>query len=481
MKKFILVLGIIVSMMLVSMAGATFTTWKGVDYSDHSITMNAGTTLTAPTLAVTALTGTNGYYTGTLKARGATALNVTNVTRISASGTAYLNATRATTLVTSGNTYLNYTALTDVRASDDGYVTDTLGVGGTSALNYTTVTDLRASDDVYAPHLLALLSNMNATTMTTGYVSSGLNVAGTSALNTTTATVLTVSNDIRVNDEIGVAGHSHLNVTNATSITASGTVQGEQLTSTHDATVLGGLSVTGIVTAGGGTVNGGVYDGDFRLAAGHGFSSTAGAGYINFYNATGPVVTGGEISVKGHSHLNVTNVTTISSSGKGTFATLDATGATFLNGTTVGSGDTLAVTDADKLTVAGVIVPQEMVITFPISATSVDSSVFIAADAWRVTHIEEVHSVTGTEVAPIAANLTLVKITGANAPSAGLPMHNTTISLAAAGTANTVQAPTLSLVLANLTLADGDRIGANFAGTLTTLAGGSVTVHMKRI
>jgi hypothetical protein len=123
----------------------------------------------------------------------------------------------------------------------------------------------------------------------------------------------------------------------------------------------------------------------------------------------------------------------------------------------------------------------EMVVTFPISASSVDESVFTALDEWQVTHISEAHSVAGTEAAPNAANLTLVKLTGTDAPSAGLPMHNTTIDLSATSTVNTVQSPTLSLISANLTLAYGDRIGANYAGTLTTLAGGSVTVHMKRV
>jgi len=147
-------------------------------------------------------------------------------------------------------------------------------------------------------------------------------------------------------------------------------------------------------------------------------------------------------------------------------------------------------TDLDNVTIAAYtnetainksISNLEMVVTFPISASSVDESVFTALDEWQVTHISEAHSVAGTEAAPNAANLTLVKLTGTDAPSAGLPMHNTTIDLSATSTVNTVQSPTLSLISANLTLAYGDRIGANYAGTLTTLAGGSVTVHMKRV
>lgn len=47
------------------------------------------------------------------------------------------------------------------------------------------------------------------------------------------------------------------------------------------------VTIGGILTATGGTVNRGVYDGDFRLAANHSFYSTLGSGGIDWSNATG--------------------------------------------------------------------------------------------------------------------------------------------------------------------------------------------------
>lgn len=68
--------------------------------------------------------------------------------------------------------------------------------------------------------------------------------------------------------------------------------QSANLTTTGDVNAdngvfTGDLSVTGIGSFTGGTVNSGVYDGDFRLAANHSFYSTTGSGAIDWGNATG--------------------------------------------------------------------------------------------------------------------------------------------------------------------------------------------------
>ena len=139
--------------------------------------------------------------------------------------------------------------------------------------------------------------------------------------------------------------------------------------------------------------------------------------------------------------------------------------------------ETLAVVTADYLTVGGVIVPQEMVIVWPISASSVDESIFIASDSWQITHIEEVHTVAGNDGS--AVNVTVTNCDGTDAPSAGNNMLQAVIDLK--GTANTMQTGTLTATTADLQLADGDRLALDYSGTLTTLAGGSITIHMKRI
>ena len=161
--------------------------------------------------------------------------------------------------------------------------------------------------------------------------------------------------------------------------------------------------------------------------------------------------------------------------GSGTLTS--GTGAIALNGdTTVATAKTLIVTDADAITVAGVIVPQEMVVTVPVSATSVDGTIFIANDAWVITKIEEVHSVLGTDGSAVTAQV--MKCTTTQAPSAGTAMTTGTFDLK--GTVETVQSGTLSGTAADYTLADGDRIAVDYTGTLTTLAGGVITIHMKR-
>jgi hypothetical protein len=140
-------------------------------------------------------------------------------------------------------------------------------------------------------------------------------------------------------------------------------------------------------------------------------------------------------------------------------------------------GDLTVGDDADvvgDLTVGGVIVPQEEVIVWQIDASSVDENIFIAADAWNITHIEEVHTVAGTHGDPVTL---MVRVCGGTeTPANGDAAQSATIDLK--GTANTVQAATLS---ETITLADGDRIALDYTGDLTALAGGVVVIHMARI
>lgn len=96
---------------------------------------------------------------------------------------------------------------------------------GTSALNYTTVTDLRASDDIYAVHLMALTTNLNATTMTNGYASGTLGVAGKSALNRTDITQLISSTRADLNrtrmTQADISGRASFNRTETTQLSSS--------------------------------------------------------------------------------------------------------------------------------------------------------------------------------------------------------------------------------------------------------------------
>ncbi len=136
--------------------------------------------------------------------------------------------------------------------------------------------------------------------------------------------------------------------------------------------------------------------------------------------------------------------------------------------------DSLDLTNADALLVGSVILPQEMVITWPINASSVDENIFIADDAWQVTSIESAHTASST-----SGNVSVRKCSATVAPSAGTLMHSSSIDLNLA--ANTVQSLTLSTTAADQKLADGDRLALDYEGTMTNLTGGVITIHLKRI
>ena len=139
------------------------------------------------------------------------------------------------TLYVVGTSALNYTTVTDIRASDDGYITDAFGVGGTAGLNYTTVTDIRASDDAYITDALAAggTSALNYTTVTDirasddGYFTDDVGIGGTAAFNETTSTTDVVSGHSHLNQTYTAglvdSGTANLNATRSTTIVASGT------------------------------------------------------------------------------------------------------------------------------------------------------------------------------------------------------------------------------------------------------------------
>ena len=155
---------------------------------------------------------------------------------------------------------------------------------------------------------------------------------------------------------------------------------------------------------------------------------------------------------------------------------LQVSGATYLNGTTIGTGDALDITSVDKLKVATVIVPVYETITFPITNQSVDEYVFIADDAWWLVKAEEIHSVAGTAAAPTAANLTIRICDDNEAPSAGI--NSTTAVVPLNDAVNNIN--TASLNSANCLLADGDMIAFDYAGDLAAVRG-SVTLTLRRM
>lgn len=150
---------------------------------------------------------------------------------------------------------------------------------------------------------------------------------------------------------------------------------------------------------------------------------------------------------------------------------------------TVATGAEIVITDADALTVNGVIVPQFVVVNMhsQAAAEQVDQSFFIADRAYQVVRIDQIHAVAETTAATL--NIQVTKDTGTNAPGAGTDLltNNANAGFNGKATANTVQNGTLTAVTADLQLAAGNRLGVDFSAAATELVGVTITVILKLI
>ncbi len=198
-------------------------------------------------------------------------------------------------------------------------------------------------------------------------------------------------------------------------------------------------------------------------------------------SSAGAESTGGADNVVGNFSVATNKFTVAAATGNTVVGgTLGSTGLiTASAGITLPTGQTATVTDADKLLVGGVIVPQaNVLVEAPIllHATKVIYNLFVARDAMQVTHIDYTpHIAQGG-----ALTATVVKATGTATPaSATTPMHTAGgIDLNAA--AHTVQVKTLTVTTADLQLAAGDRIALVLSGAMT-VGSGLVSIRGKRI
>lgn len=137
---------------------------------------------------------------------------------------------------------------------------------------------------------------------------------------------------------------------------------------------------------------------------------------------------------------------------------------------------------AGGLTLGGVKLPGTFSVTETLqgaaAATAANYGVFfIVPFACEIVSAREAHTAAGTDAA--AVTLDIEKLTGTQAPDAGVSVLGATIDLK--GAANTVQAPALTATTANKQLAAGDRLCLKDAGVLTAVAGVAVTVELKAI
>lgn len=127
---------------------------------------------------------------------------------------------------------------------------------------------------------------------------------------------------------------------------------------------------------------------------------------------------------------------------------------------------------------------ESIMIAVPISATSVDSWVYVAPFTARLVSVREIHSVVGSTSAAVRAR----KITDTSAPGAtasATVKELTTASFDLTAAINTTQVGTLVASATPKTNSDfymniGDKVAFDFSGTLTGLVG-MVIMHIKRV
>lgn len=99
---------------------------------------------------------------------------------------------------------------------------------------------------------------------------------------------------------------------------------------------------------------------------------------------------------------------------------------------------------------------------------------FIAQFNCEVLSVREAHETAGTDAG--AVTLDIEKLTGTQALDGGVAVLNATIDLK--GTVNTVVTPALTATRANRLLAVGNRLALKDSGTLTAVAGMTITIEI---
>ena len=207
---------------------------------------------------------------------------------------------------------------------------------------------------------------------------------------------------------------------------------------------------------------------------------------FNVTASSGNTAVAGTLAATGDFSVGSNTFTVTASSGNtavsGTLAVTGAqtfTGATALNGgATVATAKTLAVTDADAVTIGGVIAPQFSYLNFTNIAAGNASGdfVFVAPRAIQVTAIKIVQRAQGGSGCVIDVE----KLTSTTAPGSGTVLGTGSYNCNSTAN-NTVTTYTLTGTTGTLQLAAGDRLGVKLGGTLTSLAGATVTITYKAI
>ena len=252
------------------------------------------------------------------------------------------------------------------------------------------------------------------------------------------------------------------------------------------------LTVTGAVSAGGGTINSGVYNGNFKIPGTYTFRIIGGLSTLQDLIAKSII---SNTTISG----TVFRPTSIIDSGaiSATAATLASvysnstvTGTVFRPTSIVNSGAsstagatktaTMAVNSTDGLTVNSIIVPQAITIPVIMDAdVTANGTVFIPISGnYQVIGVSEAHSV-AVNVLP-KPRLTLIKCTGTQVPAtAGVAIMSNKIDLG--GTVETIQTATLYGGLGTTSINTTERLCVRLDNPVTGLSGGCLSISVKRI
>jgi len=159
--------------------------------------------------------------------------------------------------------------------------------------------------------------------------------------------------------------------------------------------------------------------------------------------------------------------------------TQDNANFNYASGTTLFTANKAAVTTADSLTVGGRIVPSYFYVEYRQTAgeTPATATIWNAPEACKLAGVVERHKVLGTDGG--AVTISVAKDPSATAPGAGTGLLTAALSLKT--TNNTNQSGTLSATPSDLTFAAGDGLSVVLAGTMTAVAGVSVTFKFQRL
>lgn len=123
-------------------------------------------------------------------------------------------------------------------------------------------------------------------------------------------------------------------------------------------------------------------------------------------------------------------------------------------------------------------IKNELIITHAIGLTPAVGTIFVSDSEYRVTKIQYMSDVAGTDGSPVTA--TVVKAAATDTPVESTTPMITADAIDLKATPHTVQEPALTAVKPDLVLAAGDKIGYDLDGVLTAVLG-TFIIYLKRV